>query len=91
MNYQFIISGKVQRVFYRSYIREMASSAGFDGYVMNLSNGNVEACITLKPEQKLEQFIEILKAGSPHSKVEHIDTRPIANKFSGGFDIRKLK
>ena len=44
MNYQCIISGKVQGVYYRSYIQEMASEAGFDGYVMNLSNGDVEAC-----------------------------------------------
>jgi acylphosphatase len=89
MNYQCIISGKVQRVYYRSYIQDMASSASFDGYVRNLPNGNVEACISLKKEQKLEQFLEILKAGSPYSRVDHIETRSIAEKFSSGFKIRK--
>ena len=89
MNYQCIVSGKVQRVYYRSYIRDMASSAGFNGFVKNLPDGNVESCVTLKNNQQLNHFIQILNTGSPHSRVDHIDTRSIAEKFSGGFEIRK--
>ncbi len=91
MNYQCIISGKVQRVYYRLHIKNMALSAGFNGYVMNLSNGNVEACVTLKQGQKLEQFLEILKTGSPHSKVEHVKVRSITRTFNKGFVIRREK
>ncbi len=87
MNYQCIISGKVQGVYYRSYIQEMASEAGFDGYVMNLSNGDVEACVTLKDDKALHYFLDILKAGSPYSSVDHIDTRQIDVKFNNGFVI----
>lgn len=87
MTYQCIISGKVQGVFYRSYVQEMASEAGFDGYVMNLSNGDVEACVTLKDEKALDNFLDILKAGSPYSCVDHIDTRLIDVEFSDGFVI----
>lgn len=87
MNYQCIISGKVQGVFYRSHIQEMASAAGFNGYVRNLSNGDVEACVTMKNEKELYQFLTILEAGSPYSKVEHIETQPVDMIFSDGFVI----
>ena len=50
ISYQCIISGKVQGVYYRSHIQEMASEAGFNGYVMNLTNGKVEAIVTLNDE-----------------------------------------
>lgn len=42
MNYQCIFSGKVQGVFYRSHIQEMASDTGFNGFVRNLPNADVE-------------------------------------------------
>ncbi|NOQ78746.1 MAG: acylphosphatase [Gammaproteobacteria bacterium] len=87
MTYQCLISGKVQGVYYRSYVQEMASEAGFSGYVMNLSNGEVEACVTLKDEKELALFLDILKAGSPYSSVDHINTRLIDVKFSDGFMI----
>lgn len=89
ITYQCIISGKVQGVFYRSYIQEMASDAGFDGYVMNLSDGNVEACVTLIDEKKLPYFLDILKTGSPYSCVEHIETRKIDIKLKSGFFINR--
>ncbi len=87
MTYQCIISGKVQGVYYRSYVQEMASEAGFDGYVMNLKNGDVEACVTVKDDKALQYFLDILKAGSPYSHVDHIDTRLIDIKLSDGFSI----
>lgn len=87
MTYQCIVSGRVQGVFYRSYVQKMASEAGFDGYVMNLSNGDVEACVTPKDDKTLQYFLDILKAGSPYSRVDHIDTRQIDVKFNDGFVI----
>ena len=90
MNYQCIISGKVHGVFYRSHIQEMAADAGFSGYVKNLSNGKVEACVTIKNEKELSQFLAILEAGSPYSKVDHIETRSIERIFNGGFVINRL-
>jgi acylphosphatase len=43
ITYQCIVSGKVQGVCYRASIQEIASEAGFDGYVMNLPDGRVKA------------------------------------------------
>ena len=67
-NYKFIIIGKVQGVYYRVNVKANASADGYKGYVKNLSDGNVEACVSCK-ESKLEGFIKILKTGSPNSVV----------------------
>ena len=87
ITYQCIISGKVQGVYYRASIQEMASEAGFDGYVMNLPNGTVEACVSLEDEKKLSFFLDILKVGSPYSAVDKIKTRRISNPLKNGFVI----
>ncbi len=70
--YKFIIKGKVQGVFYRKSIYEVAKKAGFRGYVKNLDDGSVEA-VALLNEENLKEFINILKKGSPYSITENID------------------
>ncbi|MBF0264212.1 MAG: acylphosphatase [Gammaproteobacteria bacterium] len=87
ISYQCIISGRVQGVYYRASVHEMASEAGFNGYVMNLPGGNVEACVSVDDKNKLNEFISILKAGSPYSHVDKIETRTISNQFENGFFI----
>ncbi len=84
-NYKFIISGKVQKVSYRIYTSNNASS--FNGYVKNLPNGDVEACVTCN-ETDLNNFINILKQGSPNSRVDNIAQIEIDDIFTNGFEIR---
>ncbi len=69
--YRFIITGKVQGVFYRKTIQQMASFGQIQGYVKNLPDGNVEAVAFLYDDQ-LEDFINILKNGSPLSEVKEV-------------------
>ena len=89
ITYQCIVSGKVQRVYYRSYVKKMASGAGYQGYVKNLPDGDVEVCVTLSEEKDLDKFLEILKIGSPHCIVEQINTHKINKTFTGGFVIKR--
>ncbi len=88
MNYQCIVSGRVQGVFYRAGIQSMAARAGYSGYVKNLPDGNVEVCVTTDEQHTLEQFLKILKTGSNYSWVDSISARPIEEIFSNGFLIR---
>ena len=88
MNYQCIVSGRVQGVFYRASIQNMAARAGYSGYVKNLPDGNVEACVSTDEQHTLEQFLDILKKGSKYSWVDNIDIQPIEESFSNGFLIR---
>ena len=87
VTYQCIISGRVQGVFYRASVQEMASEAKLNGYVMNLPGGDVEASVTLESEKQLPLFLDILKAGSPYSHVENITTRQINLTFTNDFVI----
>jgi len=86
-SYQFIISGKVQGVWYRKTICESAIKKGFSGYVKNLDDGSVEACVSLKDDD-FACFIEILEQGSVGSRVDGIDQYQINEVFSGEFEIR---
>lgn len=85
-SYRCIVSGKVQGVYYRKNIAKNASKENFKGYVKNLPNGDVEACVECEKEE-LERFIEILKQGSPASRVDNIDIMVIDELFNK-FEIR---
>lgn len=87
-SYRFVIKGKVQGVYYRKTIFENATIVNFNGYVKNLSDGSVEACITCKNELEKKQFKKILKKGSMMSKVNTIEIFEIDDIFENGFEIR---
>ncbi len=88
LNYKFLVSGRVQGVYYRANIAKNAKLAGFNGYVKNLDDGRVEACVTCE-EERLELFKDILKKGSPVSNVTSIEERVCNEVFSAGFEVRK--
>ncbi|WP_201353198.1 acylphosphatase [Hydrogenimonas urashimensis] len=74
--YRCIVKGKVQGVWYRRHVAEMAREAGFAGYVKNLPDGNVEAVVDCNPD-RLERFEKLLLKGSPMSIVTEIDCKEI--------------
>lgn len=86
-SFKFIISGKVQGVYYRKYTSDAALREGFSGYVRNLPEGSVEACVTCKDED-YDKFLSILKKGSPHSIVSKIERFDSDELCSGPFEIR---
>jgi acylphosphatase len=88
--YRFIISGKVQGVFYRKHIQQMASLGQIPGYVRNLPDGTVEVVAALHDDQ-LEDFLTILRNGSPMSRVDDITREIIDDQddiIFDGFEIR---
>ncbi len=87
MTYKFLVSGKVQGVWYRKFVSENAKKAGFKGYVRNLPDGRVEVVTNIE-NGKLEKFLEILKKGSPYSKVENIEYFEIEPQEFKDFEIR---
>jgi len=88
MTYKFLISGKVQGVWYRKFVSQNAKKNGFKGYVKNLEDGRVEAVANINNEDELKKFIEILKEGSPYSVVEDIEYFPIEDMEFSDFEIR---
>lgn len=85
--YRFIVSGRVQGVWYRKNVSEKARAAGFNGYVRNLEDGTVEACATLADDDFAE-FVAILEEGSPNSRVDSIRQSLIEDRFDGAFEVR---
>jgi len=88
MTYKFLISGKVQGVWYRKFVSQNAKKNGFKGYVKNLEDGRVEAVANINNENELKRFIEILKEGSPYSVVENIEYFPVEDMEFNDFEIR---
>jgi acylphosphatase len=88
MTYKFLVSGKVQGVWYRKFVSSNAKKRGFKGYVKNLPDGRVEAVTNIENEEKLKEFIEILKEGSPYSVVENIEYEQIPDINFSDFEIR---
>ena len=88
LSHKFKVSGRVQGVYYRANTAKNAKKAGFSGYVKNLEDGRVEACVTCE-EEELETFKTILRKGSPLSKVTDIEARSCDEHFSGPFEVRK--
>lgn len=86
-NYRFVISGKVQGVWYRKAVSENARKKGFSGYVKNLEDGSVEAGACLSDDD-FAYFIEILEKGSIGSRVDSIEQFESNEEFSGEFAIR---
>ncbi|MBD3807950.1 MAG: acylphosphatase [Campylobacterales bacterium] len=69
--YRFIVSGKVQGVFYRKSVSQNAMKAGHRGTIKNLTDGSVEVYAELYDDE-LDGFLELLKQGSPTSIVADI-------------------
>jgi acylphosphatase len=88
MTYRFLISGKVQGVWYRKFVSQNAKKHGFKGYVRNLPDGRVEAVANINGDDELEKFLEILKEGSPYSEVKNIEYEITEPMNFDDFEIR---
>jgi acylphosphatase len=88
--YKFNIKGKVQGVFYRKSIQQIASIGQIPGYIRNLKDGSVEVVAALHEDQ-LNDFLTILNNGSPLSNVEKIEYKIVEDDddiIYDGFEIR---
>jgi acylphosphatase len=86
-----VVSGKVQGVYFRIFTLEEAEHLNLSGWVRNLPSGEVEALIC-GPVEAVDQMLEWLATGSPHSRVDHVAVKEVAS--SGpleGFSIRSLE
>jgi acylphosphatase len=68
-------------------VQVQALKKEFSGYVRNLPDGSVEACVSCK-ETRLTEFLAILHAGSDISRVDSVDTKEIDERFEGNFEVR---
>jgi len=80
------ISGLVQGVFFRKYIKEEAEKLEIKGHVRNLESGEVEV-IAEGIEENVKEMTLVCKKGAPHSQVKEVDVQEINHI---GFDDFKI-
>ena len=72
VSFHTFVYGRVQGVFFRSYVVGCARELGLTGYVQNVIDGSVE----VKGEgslQDLEKLVSLLKEGPPSARVVKVD------------------
>jgi len=83
------ISGTVQGVFFRQFIKDKADELGVRGFIRNLENGDVEVVVEGKDET-VNQFLHICRNGPPHSDVKEVQSREIKYQGFQEFRISRL-
>lgn len=84
---RFLVSGRVQGVFFRASTRNEAVRLGVTGHARNLADGRVEvvACGSDAALAALEQW---LRQGPPAAHVEHVAREEWPGQGFSGFDTR---
>ena len=82
------VSGRVQGVFFRIETRSEAMKRNVAGWVMNTSDGSVEAIFEGK-KGDVEQLIDFCRKGPPNAQVTKIDVQ--WETYTGGFKAFKIQ
>lgn len=83
----FVVTGRVQRVGFRNYTRQIALELNLVGFVNNVSDGSVAGHVA-GPSHSVKTFIDRLRSGPPLAKVDHIFTETAQAMDHSGFEIQ---
>ncbi|MHB8534427.1 MAG: acylphosphatase [Sulfuricaulis sp.] len=83
----FLISGRVQGVFFRATTEAVARRLGVTGWVRNLPDGRVEV-LACGEEAKLGELEQWLRQGPPRAQVERVVAQDTAVQAFTGFSAR---
>ena len=83
-----VISGEVQGVGYRYFVKRLAAELDINGWVKNNTDGTVELEAEGEKE-KLSQYLQRLKTEHSYASIESVETKwlPFENKYSN-FSIK---
>jgi acylphosphatase len=87
---RYVVSGVVQDVGYRYFVRRTANRLGIDGFVRNRLDGTAEVVAQSEDEGRLAELVAALRAGPPHASVTGIEEEAL-DSFPArlsGFEIR---
>ncbi|HUV44218.1 MAG TPA: acylphosphatase [Dehalococcoidales bacterium] len=73
-----IVYGRVQGVYFRTFVVRRGAELGLTGYARNLPDGTVEVRAEGETGQ-LQRLLDRLKTGPPAARVEKVDTDWSAN------------
>ena len=81
------VTGRVQGVFFRAWLRDQAEELGVTGWVRNYPDGRVDAHIEGE-EAAVLQLIERLRRGPPEAKVEDVHLWDVELFDFDDFEVR---
>jgi acylphosphatase len=85
---RFLVTGKVQGVFFRASTRIEADRLGLDGYARNLPDGRVEVLV-VGAEDAVRELGQWLQRGPPQARVDTVECETgVADALTGHFSIR---
>lgn len=87
-SYRFVVSGKVQGVFFRQSTADRAKTLGLDGWVRNLPDGRVQGLACGEPAV-LAQLRAWLDHGPPAARVEAVEWGVTGEAVGSGFEVRR--
>lgn len=82
--HRFLVSGKVQGVWFRESTRRVAENLGLQGSAVNLPDGRVEV-IAAGPESAVSNLSSWLKTGPRMARVDQVIEENIENPGFAGF------
>ena len=81
-----VVSGHVQGVGYRFFVRELASGAGLTGSATNLADGRVEVVLE-GPEDDVRAVVAALEGPGAPGSVTHVAWRQESEQGVTGFTV----
>jgi acylphosphatase len=81
---RFIVSGKVQGVFFRASAAREAARLGIHGHAINLPDGRVEV-LACGPAAAVEDLFRWLHRGPPAARVDAVEREPAPVPAAAGF------
>ncbi|NLJ18735.1 acylphosphatase [Globicatella sulfidifaciens] len=86
---RYIVSGKVQKVGFRKWLKKHATALGIDGYCKNRWDGKLEVVACSKMEDDLLKLNKLLHIGPRRSQVEKVSFKTSNKNIKPGFHIFK--
>ena len=88
---QIRVTGRVQGVGFRAYVKARADEVGVLGWVRNLGDGSVHMLAFL-PGERRSAWIESVRRGPPGSAVVSLDVRDLSfEEIPGLSDVREFR
>lgn len=81
---KWLISGRVQGVFFRESTRRQAEPLGLSGHAINLPDGRVEV-VAAGPASALDELERWLQEGPEAARVERLERAEAPDSVSRGF------
>jgi len=83
----FVVSGRVQGVFFRAACKQVADRHGITGWVRNTADGRVEGTATADPDA-LQVLRDWLKHGPELASVDRLELEELPLQAFNRFEIR---